>query len=159
MRTKNPVLQRSRQQIPIDRVNLLVVSWCAHYGDGFGHQQLVGAMGVQVDARQERGLRGVGLNVQKESNYIIINGLWWTYVYPSDRDQVVLVLEVEDFFFVHGGARVGGAFLFWEDHVGYDQFVLFLQGSSINTEKFKEQYDQRKFLRFYSSSLSKTKSA
>jgi hypothetical protein len=70
-------------------------------------------------------------------------------VYPSDRDQVVLVLEVEDFFFVHGGARVGGAFLFWEDHVGYDQFVLFLQGSSINTEKFKEQYDQRKFLRFY----------
>jgi hypothetical protein len=103
----------------------LVVSWCAYYGDGFGHQQLVGAMGVQVDARQERGLRGVGLNVQKESNYIIINGLWWTYVYPSDRDQVVLVLEVEDFFFVHGGARVGGAFLFWEDHVGYDQFVLF----------------------------------
>jgi hypothetical protein len=118
----------------------LVVSWCAYYGDGFGHQQLVGAMGVQVDARQERGLRGVG-------------------VYPSDRDQVVLVLEVEDFFFVHGGARVGGAFLFWEDHVGYDQFVLFLQGSSINTEKFKEQYDQRKFLRFYYSSLSKTKSA
>lgn len=53
----------------------------------------------------------------------------WTYMDPPESEQVVLVLILEKFFFILGGARVRGPTLLWYYKFGHSKDVIPLQDS------------------------------
>lgn len=76
---------------------------------------------MQVDGGQESSLTWMCLRDIRRTERLVKLPTWQdalaTYMYPAERYQLHLVLNIEDLLLVHGVAAIGRAVLLWRNDV------------------------------------------